>query len=120
MTERRKPGEPFGGPDEGVSVDAVPAAFSAVKPKKPVDYRDPKSFESMKGHEVIVEANGVEYRGKLLGADDAELYLRSELRHVSVMLERVRSVRRTDEKPPPLATGVVDQAFYGDENDPKK
>jgi hypothetical protein len=109
--------------------DAVPAAFVAVQPKKdrPPESKglDPKSLEALKNRMVEVYANGVTYRGILQGSDGEEIYLRGELRYVTVAMERVARLVPLDVKPAPLSTGIVDPTFYEalqgvDEDDGKK
>jgi hypothetical protein len=50
-------------------------------------------FEALRGQAVLVRANGFLYRGVLVGADEAELYLRGELRWVVLPLADVTDVR---------------------------
>lgn len=51
------------------------------------------TFEGLKGTRVRVRANGFEYRGVLVGADEGELYLRGELRFLVLPLADVTEVR---------------------------
>jgi hypothetical protein len=73
--------------------ELVPAAFSRVV-KKPVrDELKPFTFEAYKGREVIVRSNGFTYRGVLIGADEDELYLRSEMRWIVLPLSQITDVK---------------------------
>ena len=73
--------------------DIVPVGFTSIVHKRLDDDPKPYTLESMKGEQVIVRANGFEYRGKLVGADEGELYLRSETRWVVLPLAIVTSVK---------------------------
>ncbi len=104
--------------------NAVPAEFTAHKERKPLDHKtlkDPRALESFKGRQVDVFANGVSYRGLFQGSDGEEIYLRTETRYVTVSVERVVRVVPLDERPRPLAHGLVPHAFYQDleEDGPK-
>lgn len=75
-------------------VDVIPVAFTTVVKKRLDEDLKPFTLESMKGEAVIVRANGFEYRGKLVGADEGEIYLRSETRWIVLPLAIVTSVKR--------------------------
>lgn len=60
------------------------------------------TFESLKGEQVIVRANGFIYRGLLVGADDGELYLRGVMRWVVLPLAHISEVTKDDAKDRPL------------------
>jgi hypothetical protein len=96
------------------SPDAVPVGFAVQKLKKgaEVDFKDPKAMETMRNQQVEVHANGIVYKGLLTGTDGEELYLRTELRHISIMMDRVTRIIPASQKPPPLAQGSVTQEFY--------
>ena len=51
------------------------------------------TLDGMKGVYVRVRANGFDYRGVLIGADEGELYLRGELRWVVLPLADITDVR---------------------------
>jgi len=102
-----------------VSTDVVPTAFTVTRPKKDpeLSLRDPKTLEAMRNKEVIVHANAVEYRGTLLGCDGEEVFLRTELRYVSVLLERVSRVELQTQKLPPLDNGILTESFLNADDD---
>jgi hypothetical protein len=83
--------------DEGgrPPLDIVPAPFVIVKPKylepEPIVFRD--RLLALKGSLVDVMANGLRYRGTLVGADEEEIYLRGEMRYIVIALDRVSSVQ---------------------------
>lgn len=53
-------------------------------------------LESLKGQPVDVMYNGVAYRGTLIGADETQLYLQTSLESVTLPMEGVTEVRRTE------------------------
>ncbi len=73
--------------------DIVPAGFAAVVPKRfePERLR-PHSFEALRHRAVVVRANGFVYRGVFAGCDEAELYLKGELRWWVLPLDTVTAV----------------------------
>jgi hypothetical protein len=72
----------------------VPAPFTqTVAKRERVDLK-PYTLEGLKGERVLVRANGFEYRGILIGADEGELYLRGDLRYVVLPLEHVTAIKR--------------------------
>lgn len=88
---------------------AIPVELSATRPKRAApEELSPHDFERLKGQEVSVRASGFEYRGVLVGADDAELYLRSETRWVLLPIERVTSVKKAE---PPLVPPAAPPGF---------
>lgn len=97
-------GDPDGEPDsdaDGLSL-VIPAAFAtAVKRDEPLPL-EPHTFEALRGEVVVVRAHGFLYRGVLVGADEAELYLRGELRWVVLPLAHVTDVRRDQPNHVPL------------------
>jgi len=72
------------------------------------------SLEALRWKRVLVRANGITYRGVLIGADEDELYLKGELRYLVLPMERVTSLRLEDERPALDARKVVAPEFYGD------
>lgn len=95
-------------------VGTVPTELVATIPKRdpPNAGLDPKSLEAMKNKEVEVYANGIVYRGMLQGTDGEDIYLRTDLRYVTVALERVSRVVLKDAPKERLDKGTVDQSFY--------
>jgi hypothetical protein len=81
------------GDDEDLA-PIVPAAFSETVSRRERFELKPYTFEGLKGERVVVRANGFEYRGVLIGADEGELYLRGELRYIVLPLEHVTHVER--------------------------
>lgn len=50
-------------------------------------------LERLKGKSVIVEYNGVTYKGVLSGADETDLYLRTTTDWVTLPMAEIGSVR---------------------------
>ena len=60
-----------------------------------------QSFEQrVKGKQVIVIANGIEYRGKLAGMTDEDVYVITVLGWVILPMDRVSSVHDVNEVKP--------------------
>lgn len=85
--------------------DVIPVALATTRPKKDLDAPHELgtfSFEDNKGRIVEVRASGFSYRGVLVGADEAELYLKTEMRWLVLPLDRVTSLRVIEEQHRPL------------------
>ncbi|MDP2341338.1 MAG: hypothetical protein Q8O67_10290 [Deltaproteobacteria bacterium] len=85
--------------DDGIDL-LVPSAFSIDKPRRLEP--DPErltsfSFEKLKHRAVVVIANGFIYRGRFVGADEEELYVRGEFRWWVLPLATVTTVRRDED-----------------------
>ena len=113
MTHGDDAHDPRALPSDAVDIDpALPVALAATRPKR----REPEElsrhdFARLKGQEVLVHASGFQYRGVLVGADETELYLRSETRWWVLPLERVTSVGRAKRAlVPPAAPPGFDEA----------
>lgn len=92
-------------PDEADHLaDVVPRRFTSIAACRRDDGIPvkPHSFGGLRGQAVIVRANGFLYRGTLVGADEAELYLRGEFRWVVLPLASVTDVRVDDTRDVPL------------------
>ena len=63
-------------------------------------------FEAMKNEIVVVRLGGLDYRGRLVGADEKEVYLKAETRWLVLPFDRVTSVKRVRENPSPLGNAV--------------
>lgn len=72
---------------------AVPVPLAQVMGRRVREELPRFTFEGLKGAWVRVRANGFEYRGVLIGADEGELYLRGELRYLVLPLADVTDVR---------------------------
>ena len=96
------------------AVGTVPVDLVATVPRRdpPNAGLDPKSLEAMKNKEVEVYANGIVYRGTLQGTDGEDIYLRTDLRYVTVALDRVSPVVLKDAPKQPLDPGTVSPSFY--------
>jgi hypothetical protein len=80
----------------------VPVAFVAERPKRREELKDkppPSYLQTLRHRQVEVQAQGLTYQGKLEGADDSDLYLRTTTRYVVLPLSTVSWVRPLD-KPP--------------------
>ncbi|RME24995.1 MAG: hypothetical protein D6806_08670 [Deltaproteobacteria bacterium] len=73
------------------------------------------SFERLRNRQVEVRADGILYRGTLIGADDEWLYLKGKMRWLVLPLEKVTDVRLEGQKERLDRKKDVDAAFY-DEN----
>ncbi len=87
-------------PDDDDIDEVVPAGFAVVVERRepPGDAR-PYTLEAMKGEDVVVRANGFTYRGRLIGADESDLYLRGEMRWIVLPLSSVTRVALEDKRP---------------------
>ena len=54
------------------------------------------TFENMKNKIVDVIADGILYRGVLIGADEKDLYLKSSTRWIVLPMEKVTSIRENN------------------------
>jgi len=89
------------------------------EPRGPVG-RDPPSdrrtigdpIEKLKNRQVVVHAGGITYRGELLGADEEEIYLRTNTRYVSVRMDRVSQLVDAEEDAKFSAVKQIDPSFY--------
>lgn len=92
--------------DEEPEIDpALPVALTAQRRRafEPEDDElRPHTFEALKYEKVVVRASGFTYRGTLIGADESDLYLKSETRWVVLPLDRVTSVAADDAPSRPL------------------
>lgn len=90
--------------DEPLVDSALPVALAATRPRRGDEPHELHtwSFEPLRGKIVDVRASGFDYRGELVGADETELYLRTETRWVVLPLDRVTSVEPADQRPRPL------------------
>ncbi len=80
-----------GGDDDELD-DVVPVPFGVAVPRREHYELSRFSLEDLKGAPVRVRANGFEYRGVLVGADEHEVYLRGEMRWVVLPLSDVTAV----------------------------
>lgn len=81
------------GSDDDELRDVVPVALGIEVPRRVRQDLPRFTFEDLKGARVRVRANGFDYRGVLVGADEHELYLRGDLRWVVLPLADVTDVR---------------------------
>jgi hypothetical protein len=65
---------------------------------------------------VLVRANGLTYRGILLGADEDEVYLKGELRYLALPMERITSIKSADARDHLDEHKSVAPEFYRDED----
>jgi hypothetical protein len=72
------------------------------------------SFEEMKYQNVIVIASSFTYQGVLLGADEADVYLKGQFRYLVLPMDRVTSIRLASDKEVFDPRKSVDPAFYFD------
>ncbi|MCC7072950.1 MAG: hypothetical protein IT383_16620 [Deltaproteobacteria bacterium] len=89
-----------GDDDDGLH-DVVPVPIAQTVARRVREQLPTFTLEGLKGAQVRVRANGFDYRGVLVGADEHELYLRGELRWVVLPLADVTEVR--PEPPAPAA-----------------
>ena len=98
-------------PDDDERIDgevidpALPVAISVRRPRRHDDDDEalgPHTFETLKYEPVVVRASGFLYRGILIGADETDLYLKSETRWVVLPLDRVTSVKQDDASRRPM------------------
>ncbi len=79
----------------------VPSAFTVTLAGRDDDQPlKAWTFETLKNRLVVVRANGFVYRGRLVGADEEELYLRGELRWFVLPLSTVTAVKPDPDAPP--------------------
>ncbi|MBN2360955.1 MAG: hypothetical protein JXR83_15980 [Deltaproteobacteria bacterium] len=60
---------------------------------------DPEASDPLarfKHQSVIVHANGIKYQGVLIGADEQEIYLRTETRYLTIRMELVSKLELFD------------------------
>ena len=79
--------------DHDALCDVVPVPVTTIVGRRVREAAPAWTIEGLKGVSVRVRANGFEYRGVLIGADDGELYLRGELRWVVLPLADITDVR---------------------------
>jgi hypothetical protein len=95
----------------------VPTAFSRVVKRPSRDELPVYSLEALKGERVLVRANGFSYGGVLIGADEGELYLRTELRYLVLPLSSVTSVVPAPADRGPLGFSAELSALAGADED---
>jgi hypothetical protein len=89
--------------DEDEIDPALPVPLSAQRRRADDDDElRPHTFETLKYEQVLVRASGFLYRGTLIGADESDLYLKTETRWVVLPLDRVTSVAPDDARDRPL------------------
>ena len=74
-------------------------------------------FEQLKNRQVEVRADGIIYKGTLIGADDEWLYLKGNLRWLILPLEKVSNVRLEGQRERLDGKKDVDARFYSDDAD---
>lgn len=79
--------------DDDALHDVVPVPMTEAVGRRVRQDAPAWTLDGMKGVYVRVRANGFDYRGVLVGADDGELYLRGELRVMVLPLADVTVVR---------------------------
>ena len=73
-----------------------------------------ESFDQrLKNKQVIVIANGIEYRGKLMAVTEDEVYLMTVLGYVNLPVENVAQLYTADEKQR-LKDNIVDTTYFDD------
>ena len=73
-----------------------------------------ESFDQrLKHKQVIVIANGIEYRGKLMAVTEDEVYLMTVLGYVNLPVENVAQLYATDKKQK-LKDNIVDTTYFND------
>lgn len=82
--------------------DAIPRAFT---------------FEQLRFKQVEVMADGILYRGMLIGADEYDLFIKGRLRWLILPLDKITSVRLEGEMDTFDPHKSVDAGFYRQEND---
>lgn len=75
--------------DDGIPLETVQTAQKRLPPTDLEHF----TFEELKNRWVKVRSNGFTYKGKLLGADEHEIYLRARTRTWVLPLERITDVR---------------------------
>ena len=75
------------------------------------------SFEEMRNKPVTVQSAGMTYRGLFIGADENNLYLRSEHRWIILPMDRITSVQLASDRPGFARQKSVPPGFYGDPNE---
>lgn len=53
-------------------------------------------IENCKGHQVEIMANGISYRGLLIGASDETISLQTPYQWIELPMDQVLSVRKCD------------------------
>ena len=87
---------------ERPSHDVIPVPLVAKRPKRSEEQLEEHTFESMRGERVVVWSNGVRFGGRLVGADEDDLYLRGDTRYWALPLSNVSSVALEDDTRRPM------------------
>ncbi|MFH1809840.1 MAG: hypothetical protein ABIJ09_13930 [Pseudomonadota bacterium] len=69
-------------------------------------------IEAMKYQQVVVRANAITYQGMLLGADEEEVYLKTNTRYVTVRMDRITKISLAGSRDGLNPLKQVDPAFY--------
>jgi hypothetical protein len=86
-----------------------------AEPRPLAEERKPSGYDlrSMVGHEVVVRASGIEYRGVLVEVSPTDVSIRSPLRSLCLPMSTVQRIRRADEPEGGLdPTKVIPPDFY--------
>ena len=100
---------------DGNAVDGrVPVRLSKTIAKPPQGVLRAHSFEALRHTMVEVDANGFRYRGRLVGADEHEIFLRGETRWWVLPLMQVTAVTPLAVRRARLGDTGVPGAGYAD------
>ena len=69
-------------------------------------------LDTLKRKQVIIRANGIEYKGLLLEATEDEVTLRAQTNFISIPMNQIVSVRDANEKMGKLSDRQIDSSFY--------
>jgi len=85
--------------EHGAIDDAVPAAFTTTVPKPPRPLGPTEPLHRLFGARVTVWVSGTRVTGVLVGADEDDLYVRTETRSMAYPLASVEQVHRLPDVP---------------------